>query len=522
MVSISFAPTAAPYARPPFSAGWVLAAVLTLAGAIGPAIIWPGDVPFIQDEPRELSIAFEANQAHTLAVHGLSGGFPCAYGPLGLHIYQFILFFTHDPVLIAAIHGALCSTVTAASLLWLARGLRLNPWFALAVVFAPYMWLETRRIWVPSFTIPLSVLAMAAWVWFLRTGSGPALATAVGAAIAPMFIHFQSLPLPAVILGHLLWRHRPALKQHCLPVLAVVGLLAILNFRYMLYVGGTLWQNLGWFVRTGHAAHASPVEALLGPLWGGLLFSGGRFPDEVVSPHGPAWILGAAKFVGSAAIPLVWLGVAVAAWGQGRRWLARRTRDDASGDADADPVRETVLGFVLAGVAFHMIYVGALRAPPGPQYVMGTFGMYVLMAWIGTEALARWRLRVLVAGGYGLAVAGLTLSCLWQVHRDGWTTGTMSPTLANQAEVARALNQFTDQSAMTDVPAYYQFQRPFSLCTLRQLLPPQPGGPQRHSGRLVIRYRRGPSGPTGRIELIEADPPANARRMIVEYPLAAE
>jgi hypothetical protein len=387
------------------------------------------------------------------------------------------------------------------------------------VVFAPYMWLETRRIWVPSYTIPLSVLAMAAWVWFLRTGSGPALATAVGAAIAPVFIHFQSLPLPVVILGHLLWRHRPALKRHWLPVLAVVGALGILNFKYMVYAVWTLWHSLGWFVRTGHSMHTPFLQALLGPLWGGLLFSGGRFPDEVVSPHGPAWLLGAAKFAGSAAIPLVWLGLAMAAWTQTRRWLAPRR--EAGSDAARDPVRETVLGCVLAGVAFHMLYVGVMRAPPGPQYVMGTFGIYILLAWVGADALARLRLRAVVVGAYGLAVSGITLSCLWQVHRDGWTTGTMSPTLANQVEVARALNHYTDKSAMTDVPVYYQFRMPFSLCTLRQLLPPSPGQPQHESGRLVIRYCRGPNGPTGRIELIEADPPPNARPMILEYPRPA-
>lgn len=127
----------------------------------------------------------------------------------------------------------------------------------------------------------------------------------------------------------------------------------------------------------------------------------------------------------------------------------------------------------------------------------------------------------MVIAAYGLSLATVTLGTMWHVHRDGWPRGTMSPTLNEQVELARELNHYTDTWAWTDV-ACYQFEYPHALWVMRLLNPPGPHRSTVQSGRLVIRYRTGPDGPTGRIELIEArsdvDIPPNARRVSLYYP----
>src|SRR5687767_6749123 len=126
---------------------WYLAAAITLLAALGPAVIWPGDTPWMNDEPAQIAKAFHANQARTLEHRGLKGSLGIHYGPLPTQIYQAMLLVTHDPIKLVLIRATLCSGATALALLWLSRTLRLTPWFAACVVLAPYVWLWTRTLW---------------------------------------------------------------------------------------------------------------------------------------------------------------------------------------------------------------------------------------------------------------------------------------------------------------------------------------------------------------------------------------
>src|SRR5688572_19572819 len=142
---------------------WWLAAVVTMAAALVPAVLWAGDISWMNDEPRLLAKAYHANARFRPETEGLSGNFGIPYGPLPTHIYQLLLLITHDPVTLATIRAALCAGVTAIALLWLARSLRLNPWFAAAIVLAPYVWMYNRILWDASFAIPIGALALAAY-----------------------------------------------------------------------------------------------------------------------------------------------------------------------------------------------------------------------------------------------------------------------------------------------------------------------------------------------------------------------
>ncbi len=93
--------------------------------------VFPGDVPFLRDEPMLLGDALLANHTpsrilgislpFTPAAHGLQGTRGVAYGPLPLWIYQLLLSLTHNPVAIVSMRAALVSASTALALLWLAR-----------------------------------------------------------------------------------------------------------------------------------------------------------------------------------------------------------------------------------------------------------------------------------------------------------------------------------------------------------------------------------------------------------------
>src|SRR3954464_6494029 len=118
---------ARPVQPEPRPAYWWIAGVVTFLAAVVPAVLWVGDISWMQDEPRLLAKAWHANSRHTIETHGLNGNFGVPYGPLPTQIYQVLLLITHDPIKIAAIRAGLCAGITAIGLLWLARSLRLNP-----------------------------------------------------------------------------------------------------------------------------------------------------------------------------------------------------------------------------------------------------------------------------------------------------------------------------------------------------------------------------------------------------------
>src|SRR5687767_5630578 len=73
---------------------WALVVTLTLAAAVVPAVLWVGDISWLQDEPRLLAKAWHANARGMMETQGLNGNFGVPYGPLPTQIYQVLLLIT--------------------------------------------------------------------------------------------------------------------------------------------------------------------------------------------------------------------------------------------------------------------------------------------------------------------------------------------------------------------------------------------------------------------------------------------
>ncbi len=463
----------------------VTAAVVVLL-AVAPSVLWPGDTPWIFDEPAEVGIALKANQEQRLAAHGLGGNFYVRYGPLPMHIYQAMLLVSHDPRHLVLMRAALFSLGIALSLLWLGRTLNLGRWFAAAVVLAPYLWLNNRILWAASFVIPITLLAVAAYASYLKTRGRFALVVAFWGAVAPAFVHPQSAPLSAVIVGHMLVFHWRGMLRAAPGLLLVAGVMAALNWEYIQYLEYEVRGMLSWCVERGHPSSTSRVAALFGPLLSGTLIGGGEFGDMAGPLGGPAWVAAGLRWASSLGIPLVWIGAGAAVWS------VRRPAD----------AKVTMMRLALACLGLQMIYFAVFRVPPAPHYFFGTFGMNVLLAWQGAEALAKVRLREAAVALYGIGVAGITLGTLAQVRRHGWPRGWASPTLNEQVALVRELNRYENTEAYTDVTAY-QMEPANAIVYLRALYP-APAGAKRRAERLVIRYREG-GELDGRIELVEME-----------------
>jgi hypothetical protein len=459
-----------------------------------PAVLWIGDVSWLQDEPRLLAKAYHANAHGVLENCGLNGNFGVPYGPLPTQIYQLLLLITHDPLTFAAIRAGLCAGATAIGLIWLARSLRLNPWFATAIVLAPYVWNFNRIMWDASFAIPIGSVGLAVYASFLRTSSGRSLLLAVACMTALVFIHPQDLPLVLPVVGHLLWRRRPALARHYIGIAVILGVALALNAGYFKrFRDAFVWQAKHGVLTGGYPGTQSRLTSMLTPLRGGAILSGYRFAelDSRLAEH--PRLVRAAQIGSTVVYPLIWAGIIVCGI-----TLLRPGRSDRA--------RQAIAGILLAGLGVQIGLYGMMRMPPEPQYFFGTFILHALLAWMAVDALGRIRLGWLAIALYGLSVAYITIASTHYIHRVGYARNTFRPSLKNQVEVARALNRYADEKVMTDVVLYQS--HPQAIRSLRLLIPPEPGQAQTTSGRLLIRHSTGPFGNDSLIELAEAPPGA--------------
>lgn len=450
-----------------------LVIALLVAAALGITLLWPGDASWCADEPRLLAEAWHANHDMEFARGGLWGNFGIRYGPLPTWIYQALLLTTHDPATLLLIRALLCAGTTAAALLWLARELRLPAWFAAAILVAPYVVQYHRLMWDASFAMPLSALTLAAFASFLRTRSRGTLCLTVAGLFLLPTIHPQALPFALPLLGWLLWRHRPALRAHWKPLVAL--LLVLMGTHAVWFVEAVFGfvHNLSGSVKQGYPDGASRVACALAPLLGGNLIGSPRIVAQVGAKPGLVQVALWGLF---AIYPLVWFGCVVTA----RRFGSLKKPREIVGAV-------AVVGLVLQAVLF-----GIMRIPAGPQYFFGTFALHAVLAWLAVDELRTYRLGPILGATFGVCAVVTTLGLAAVVHRDGFASSLGWPTLKSQAAVARELNSFSDTRALTDVKLFQQY--PQSLRSLRLLMAPRPNQSQRESGRLFITNPRTGSG----------------------------
>jgi hypothetical protein len=322
-----------------------LIALLVLA--LVPVLLFPGDAPFINDEPQLLLSALSANHARTLASSGLWGSNGIPYGPVPTWIYQVLLVVTRDPVVLVTLHAALMASAIALALYWLGRTTGLWPWFAFALVASPYLWQYERLLWDNTFNLAFTALALASYSAFLVRGSRLALATTATLLVAAVLVHAMALAFVVPMAAHILVFARRALWRNAWLALPAPLLLVALSWRYWLEIAharsGPLGRPaLGGFLfafRGAQLLGATGLDVFYGENWA----SGTQATAQV--------------FVSAMVFPLAWLGMLLAA---ARVASAIRRR--------AAEVTDHLAGISLAMVAAQALLDGISRSYGLPYY----------------------------------------------------------------------------------------------------------------------------------------------------------
>jgi hypothetical protein len=450
-------------ARPALLIALVLVCVLP--------VLMPGDAPWIGDEPNLIGISLTANQNHRPADGGLVSQRGVRYGPLPCWIYQVLLLISHNPIALVVMRAALVTIVTAASLIWLSRTLRLWPWFTVVLMLSPYLWFYSRLLWDNSFCIPLGALTLAAYAAFLqRRSAGPLCVTVAGVLGMPL-IHLMGLGLAVPVVVHMLIFQRSSLRRHARVVVPLV--------LVCLFAAWPYWSIL-------FSSHPISVTGIVGyvgwwfPLFGARLLGAGGldyfFGEDWLRAGGPA--LSAACLISLVAYPMVWVGMVFAV-----RQLAQRVRR-----GETPLLLNHIVGIVLAAYLTQTVVNGLMGISAHPHYYNGTWIVYAILAWLTADALAKVRFGRIIVLIQGVALAGVVLFLIVRLHQTGGARDPRyGPTLANQIQVARELRRCSpDSTVTTDV--YSVAQHPEAFRVLNLLSRREPQAPRTRRS-LSIRYR---------------------------------
>jgi hypothetical protein len=400
-----------------------------LAAICAASTLFPGDAPFINDEPTLIYKALRAIQRGELEHAGLQGTQKFRYGPIPTWLYQAMLHVSHDLKMLTVMRALLLNIITAAALLWLARTVGLNPWFSVVIMLSPYGWHYSRQLWDNSLCIPLSALALAAYASFLSRRGSLSLAITLSCMILLLLVHLMAIALVAPMLLHMIiFRWRDLLRRWpTLLGVAIGG--AIISLPYI----GAL--------RETHPDGSLPTGAAgwWFPLLGSRIISGANlsylFPPDWMTFAGPdvRALLYAAWAISLLSYPLMWLGLVYATI-IAFRWLARRRKPAALLQQLA------VLGLMV--IAAQIVLDGIWHVYGHPHYYNGTWIIFPLLAWIGFDLLLRrFSPARFVLPVYAAAMGMLTFFVAAGVHRNhGVRSVNYGLCLGDEINVVRQLN----------------------------------------------------------------------------------
>ena len=427
--------------------------------------IWPADAPWLNDEPLLISMAIDNNVAGRMGQHGLMGSRGAYYGPLPIWIYQVILLFSHNVVVVGKIHALLIAVPTALGLIEMLKRFRLPRAFILIVLLSPYLWMYCRVIGDNNLCIPLGILAFAAYASVERNHNAWSARLIAFILPAMLLVHLMSIVVVVPIFICLYWWHRSLIWKSRWSVFGILCVFVLLSKNY-------------WFSLTQSDVFISP-DTTTRWTWMSAM-TGGR----IMSAAGMGFFLGsgwhrldtgvwgyvirAAHAVSSVAIPLSWFGFVL---------CARRTLEIICRRQQVDVMDQMV---VLAFLVFvlHFWLTVSMGVPGQPQYLAAAWGAYIVFVWLAVAWLSRRGLMIqkCVFGAHLTSLVIVLAYLMCSIHTNGGYRQTVNknswdeygPALGSQLEAVVQMRGFSSRSQIqSSIPNIKMF--PHVIEVLRRL-----------------------------------------------------
>ncbi|MFM8314195.1 MAG: hypothetical protein ACKOA8_07910, partial [Deltaproteobacteria bacterium] len=178
-------------------------------------LIWIGDIPYGNDDSQLFLRALSDSQQNQLTTYGLMGSRGMNYGPFAIWTYRAGLGLTRDLILFAGFR-IFITTLMVSFAVYLLSILSpfLIPPIGLLALLSPYLWLYGRDLWDNSYVIPLSGIAITAYLYFSKRESAFALFLSLLMCTFGLLTHLVFIPIFLGIGLHLILFKKDWLKKH--------------------------------------------------------------------------------------------------------------------------------------------------------------------------------------------------------------------------------------------------------------------------------------------------------------------
>ena len=475
------------------------AAVLFVVAMVAQAV-YPGDIPFINDEPRLLALAYRANAQGTLADKGLPGSFGMTYFPLAVWFYQLLLAVTHNVPLLALMKIAVSWSGTALGLWWWSGHTARDRLPLLLIPLSPYLWLFGRQLWDNCFLIPLATVLAAGLAAFLRRPTRISLVAVVGVVAVMALLHPMTFMVAAPLAAVMLAARWPWFRQH---LVATFGAAAVA----CAVLGGYGWR----LSQSDVARHGQHQADWLDRAFGGIAgirvfthFGFDRYLPEFYRDDTiwPAAVSTALMVISGVSVVAAAVGLKVVVC---RLYRARCIHHRRLSPRDWFGV--TALLTVAAMTCFFLV-TGAEAAG---HYYNAAWPFYFYFIWVGFDRLRGWRWPwgravIIQLGASVLLLAGLAAHVHIHSGNRSWFYG---PVLRTQLACARRIAGARARTKIVHmVPSWRRFRT--APVILTRLIQTGDGRADADDGAIRyvdVRYANPDNQLDARLEVVERPRP---------------
>ncbi|MBN2126175.1 MAG: hypothetical protein JW821_17885 [Deltaproteobacteria bacterium] len=412
------------------------------------ALLYPGDIPWINDEPVLIDNALKANIGGRLAARGLHGSAGIPYGPVPTWIYQALLVLSRNPIHLSLMKNLLSQCALIWGLLFFSRRTGLSPWPVFLVLLSPYVYLYNRLLWDNVFLIPLSVLLWCAALQFWQQNTRSAFVFMTALCVILMHIHAMAVFLVLPLASVLLLVDRGWLRSH-LPTVSICIVLALV--ACFPHLSQTLPAvSFGRDYRAG--LFSSSLAVPLGAGYFSFLGFGDYFLPEIYGGNfllPPPLTKILVALTATIFFPF-FLGVL-----KGVRTLIRKWKEKTAFSPE-----DRVLAVALLSLLLCMAFFIIIRHHHHPHYTNAMGFTYFYFIWRGLDAGLKASLgwiKGLLAFQAGTMGVMLLLLILF-IHVNGGNCGIRyGATLSNQIDIVRTILQYSPKSRISNFVSNYGY-----------------------------------------------------------------
>jgi hypothetical protein len=443
---------------------WVFWACLLLAAT---RLLWPGDIPFIADEPELITRAHQQNAEGTWTTHGLRGTRQLDYGPVPLLVYRGLVAWFPNPVAWVVLKAFFISAIVLWSLFSFRRffpGFPRTAW--LLPFLSPYLWFYSRDLWDNSFNTAFTPALFASYLAFTRTGKKRWGFLALVCGVLAFLTHLMALPLLMATALHFICFQRSWIRRHWRAVLCGVVVTLAVSSGYLEHLLHTPRDASGFHFRLASYFFA---------VYGARLFSAVALEYF----YGPFWFLSGGwlqNILASLAVAATAFAFLPTFWGMYQLVRPRERR----------PLERDLRFLCLAALLLHIALIGWNQLVSHPHYYSAIWVVFWVCYALGIRDLRSsvgWsRAEKVYLAGLATCFFGILLQLHWKHGNRQLHYGT---TLSNQLELVAQEKCWEGFHTIVD-------ERAHSNLSFREALAPYgecPGQKETGVRELRLRYR---------------------------------